>query len=228
MIEDDALIAVSRPLRLSPTGRWLFPKRSRHRTGRRDRTEVMTGGSPLLSCGPLAALVGALLVRARLLGDVPFPCGGVGALLRRSHRRPYRCRSVWRRAWNERRSLRSGVGRGTSANQTQRVPPLVSGLQDVLALTLAAGNLVVIRIDVALAHRYACSSPLTRRCWRIRPIASYALQQALTTRAQQPVPTCSPLHSGSVMCHTRVRRVRPLQSCAGVAPVAATGAWATG
>lgn len=52
------------------------------------------------------------------------------------------CSSSWRR---------------TRLSACVRLP----GLQDVLALTLAAGNLVVIRIDVALAHRSACSSLLT-------------------------------------------------------------------
>jgi hypothetical protein len=61
----------------------------------------------------------------------------------------------------------------------------VSGLQDVLTLTFAAGNLVVIRIDVVLVRRHVYA-PLSLEIPMLahQAIARTRFQYALTRREQ--------------------------------------------
>jgi hypothetical protein len=51
-----------------------------------------------------------------------------------------------------RRFLKSHSRLGSAASQVLRELLFVSNLRDILALTLASGHLVVIRVDVAFAH----------------------------------------------------------------------------
>lgn len=113
------------------------------------------GTRPAISGGSAPASGGA--PAGHLLAPASLGC--VSPAIVRRHRlclRAHGCRTLRWRARNKRRPLAIAVGAPAARTPTLRQLLLVRSLQDVFSLTLTSGDLVVVRIDVVLAHgRYA-------------------------------------------------------------------------